>query len=167
MSKAQLVGLKIIFIFDEVTLKTTLMLSKPNIISTLITAIWAYLGGYLLWDVFGGPLFQDHRGTAMNVDKAEPDMLLLLLGCVITAFAFSTLYGKTSSSNYGLSSGIKFGLLLSLLGISYAIISYSMTNLLDSYGAMYDAVINVIYYVLMGAIAGMVYRSFQSSEAAE
>jgi len=89
------------------------------------------------------------------------------LGCVITAFAFSTLYGKTSSSNYGLSSGIKFGLLLSLLGISYAIISYSMTNLLDSYGAMYDAVINVIYYVLMGAIAGMVYRSFQSSEAAE
>ena len=27
------------------------MFSKSNLISTLVGAIWAYFGGYLLWDI--------------------------------------------------------------------------------------------------------------------
>ncbi len=139
------------------------MFSKPNIISTLIATIWAYLGGYLLWDVIGDPIFKDHKGSAMNVEKYEPEMLLMLAACAVSAFAFSTIYGKFSTKKHGIGSGIFYGFLISLFGISYAMISYSMTNLMDATGAFYDAVINVFYYLVMGALVGVVYRSFDSS----
>jgi hypothetical protein len=141
------------------------MFSKPNIISTLIATIWAYMGGYLLWDVIGGPLLKDHKGSAMNVEKFEPDMLLMLAACAITAFAFSTIYGKVTSKKHSVGSGISYGFLISLFGISYAMINYSMTNLMDASGALYDSVLNVIYYLIMGAIVGIVYRSFDSSSS--
>ena len=141
------------------------MFSKPNIISTLIATIWAYMGGYLLWDVICGPLLKDHKGSAMNVEKFEPDMLLMLAACAITALAFSTIYGKVSSKKHSVGSGISFGFLISLFGISYAMINYSMTNLMDASGALYDSVLNVIYYLIIGAIVGIVYRSFDSSSS--
>jgi hypothetical protein len=31
------------------------MFSKSNLISTLVTAIWGFFGGWLLWGIIGGP----------------------------------------------------------------------------------------------------------------
>ncbi|MDP4665116.1 MAG: hypothetical protein NWS37_02655 [Flavobacteriaceae bacterium] len=70
-----------------------------------------------------------------------------------------------SSKKHSVGSGISFGFLISLFGISYAMINYSMTNLMDASGALYDSVLNVIYYLIMGAIVGIVYRSFDSSSS--
>jgi hypothetical protein len=36
---------------------------------------------------------------------------------------------------------------------------------MDASGALYDSVLNVIYYLIMGAIVGIVYRSFDSSSS--
>ena len=137
------------------------MFSKPNLISTLLTSIWAYFGGYLLWDVIGGPLLQNHKGSAQYVEKSQPDMVLMVLACIITGFAFSTIYGKWARGKHGALHGLKYGLLISLFGISYALISFSMTKLMELTGAIYDAALSVVYYLIMGALAGMAYNAFQ------
>lgn len=64
------------------------MFSKSNLISTIVTFIWAYLGGYLLWGVLGDPYLADHLGTANITIKEMPDMMYLIIGCLVNAFAF-------------------------------------------------------------------------------
>ncbi|MCK5401933.1 MAG: hypothetical protein KAJ28_09900, partial [Flavobacteriaceae bacterium] len=79
------------------------MFSKSNLISTLVGAVWAYFGGYLLWDIIGSSLFE-------NVNDNTADQLHLIIACVILAFAFSTIYSKLSGGGHSLSHGAQFGL---------------------------------------------------------
>jgi len=36
------------------------MFSKTNLISTLATAVWGFLGGYLIWGLILDPFNADH-----------------------------------------------------------------------------------------------------------
>ena len=72
-----------------------IMFSKTNLISTFVTAIWAFAGGYLLWGIIAEPLLADHMMSGLM--KEVPDFLFLAVGCLIMAFAFSTIYSKGCS----------------------------------------------------------------------
>jgi hypothetical protein len=140
------------------------MFSKTNLISTLVTGLWAYLGGYLIWVIIATPLMEGHEGTATGVWKETPDHLHLILGCVIFAFAFSTIYSKLSGE-HSLSHGAKFGLAVAImLGFGEGVINLGVANFSDLTGTIISGVLSIVFYVVMGVLASLVYGKLSSSE---
>ncbi|MBN4070072.1 hypothetical protein JYT76_00140 [Olleya sp. AH-315-F22] len=135
------------------------MFSKSNLISTVVGALWAYFGGMLLWDILGSSLFE-------NVNDNAPDQLHLIIACVISAFAFSTIYSKLSGGGHSLSHGAKFGLAVGIFvgfgerWFDYAFQMYP-TSLNDS---IISGVMNIVFFVVLGVLASLVYGKMSSSE---
>ena len=91
--------------------------------------------------------------------KEYPDMLYLILGCIINAFVFSTLYAKWANSNYSAGSGLTFGLWFAILmGLGEGLIDYSTTNILDLTGTFGNVGIYIVFLGVMGVLAGVVYQ---------
>ena len=140
------------------------MFSKTNLISTIVTTLWAFLGGYLLWDTIGGSLMSEHE-TIVGLLKAEPDFLHLVLGCLVTAFVFCTVYSKWARGHHSLSEGAQFGLWIGLLmGVGSGLINYATSNMMDISGTMINAVLYIVYFVIMGILTSLVYGKMSSKE---
>ena len=60
------------------------MFSKTNLIAYLVTALWSYFGGFLIWGIIGDPLLKNHLGSATGLMKDIPDHLHLVVGCIIS-----------------------------------------------------------------------------------
>ncbi len=134
------------------------MFSKTNLISTLVTALWAYFGGFLIWVIIATPLMEGHEGTATDVWKEVPDQSILILGCVILAFAFSTIYSK-SSGGHSLSSGAAYGLWIGILiGFGEGMINLGVANFSDLTGTIIGGGLSIIYYGIMGVLASVIYK---------
>ena len=136
------------------------MFTKTNLISTLITAIWAYLGGFLFWAYLCVDFFNDHLGSATGVMKDPPDMFHLIIGCIIFAFVFSNLFRKWANNNYSAGSGIVFGIwLAALIGLGDGLINFATSNILDITGTFANFGIYIIFLGIMGALSGIVYKN--------
>ena len=132
------------------------MFSKANIVSTIVTAIWGYGGGFLLWGILGEQLMAD--GMMDGLLKETPDMMYLILGCIILAFAFSTIYGRYGSGNYGVSSGLTYGIWVGIMaGVGEGFIDFATSNMLDMSGTLMNMVIYLVHFGIMGLLAGLVY----------
>lgn len=141
------------------------MFSKTNLISTLVTGLWAFLGGWLLWGMLGDPLLKDHVVTP-GIMKPEPDMVHLIIGCFVMAFAFSTIYSKWARGHHSVSQGLQYGLWLGILsGLGEGLIDYSTANLVDITGTFINAVIYIVFYGIMGALASVIYGKYAAKEA--
>lgn len=133
------------------------MFSKSNLISTLVGAVWAYFGGYLLWDIIGSSLFE-------NVNDNTADQLHLIIACVILAFAFSTIYSKLSGGGHSLSHGAQFGLWAGIFvgfGERWFDFAFSDTPVLSD--AIINGVLNIVFFVILGVLASLVYGKLSSS----
>lgn len=141
-----------------------IMFSKTNLISTLATAVWGFLGGYLLWGMLVDPILTDHVMTQGLYRSDETiDTIHLIIGCIVVGFVVSNIYSKWAQGNYGASSGAGFGVWIGVLvGFGAGIINYSVMNLLDITGTLIDGVTYVVFFAIMGAIAGLVYKKFAS-----
>jgi uncharacterized protein DUF6789 len=138
------------------------MFSKTNLISTFVTALWAYLGGYLIWVIIATPLMEGHEGTATGVWKEVPDHLHLIIGCIIFAFAFSTIYSKLSGKS-SLSHGAQFGLWVGImLGFGEGVINLGVANFSDLTGTLISGALSIVFYVVMGVLAGLAYEKMSS-----
>lgn len=132
------------------------MFSKTNLISTLVTAIWAFAGGYLLWGIIGEPLLTDNMMSGLM--KEMPDFLHLALGCLIMAFAFSVIYSKWARDAHSISNGIQFGIWLGILkGLGSGLIDYATSNMADLTATLGNAIIYIVFFAIMGALASFVY----------
>lgn len=132
------------------------MFSKTNLISTLVCAIWAYFGGYLLWEVLGASLFS-------NPSDAVADQPHLIIACVISAFAFSTIYSKLSGG-HSWSHGAQFGLWAGIFigfGERWFDLAFDETPVLND--AIIGGILNIVFFVVMGVLASMVYNKLSSS----
>ncbi|QNJ97156.1 hypothetical protein [Constantimarinum furrinae] len=135
------------------------MFTKANIVSTLVTAVWGFGGGYLLWGILGDPLLSDHLGSATGVMREMPDMFHLVLGCIIQAFAFSTIYGRWANSEYGMGTGITFGFWVAILmGLGEGLIDYATSNIIDMSGTFINFGIYLVFFLVTGLLAGLVYK---------
>ena len=134
------------------------MFSKANLISTLVATVWGVGGGFLLWGIVGDPLMADHM-LMEGIMKDPPDMMYLVLGCLVQGFAFSTIYGKTGQDNYGVASGVKYGAFVALLvGLGGGLINYATGNLMDLTGVLMNFVIYLVFFVVMGLLTGLIYN---------
>lgn len=134
------------------------MFSKSNIISTLVTAVWGFLGGWLVWGIVFDPILEEHSGAASGVMREAPDMVHLIIGCLLVGFIFSTIYSKWGSGNFGVSSGFTYGLWIGLfLGLGEGMVNFAVMDVLDITGVFINAVAYLIFYGIMGLLAGLVY----------
>ncbi len=135
------------------------MFTKTNLISTIVTAIWGFMGGYLLWGVLADSFLNSHMGTAAGVPKEVPEWGLLALGCLIQAFAFSSIFRQWGESHYTTSDGVKYGILTGVLvGLGNELINHATTNVLDLTGALVNGLIYIVFYAVMGFLAGLIYN---------
>ncbi|GAA3617158.1 hypothetical protein Q4Q39_00485 [Flavivirga amylovorans] len=134
------------------------MFSKTNLISTIITTIWGFLGGWLLWGIIGDPMLKDHTING-DLMKEAPDMALLAIGCLIVGFAFSTMYSKWARGSHGISQGVQFGIWVGILiGLGSGLIDHSTSNLLDLSGTIINAIIYIVHFAIMGILASTSYN---------
>jgi len=135
------------------------MFSKTNLISTVVTTIWGFMGGYLLWGILAASFINSHLGTATGVAKEVPEWGLLALGCLIQAFVFSSIFKQWGSNHYNTGDGLKYGILVGVLvGYGNELINYATTNVLDMTGALANGAIYVVFYAIMGFLAGLIYN---------
>lgn len=134
------------------------MFSKSNLISTVVGALWAYFGGMLLWNILGSYLFE-------NTSDNTPDQLHLIIACVILAFAFSTIYSKLSGGGHSLSHGAQFGLWVGVfIGFGERWFDYAFQWYeLSLNDAIISGVLNIVFFVILGVLASLVYGKMSSS----
>ena len=138
------------------------MFTKTNLTSTIVTAIWAFMGGYVLWGILGNDFLGNHLGTATGVGKEIPEFGILALGCLIQAFAFSTIFRHWGNEHYNIMGGLKFGILIGILvGLGNGLIDYATSNMLDMTGAIGNGMIYVFFFAIMGVITGLIYNKVQ------
>jgi hypothetical protein len=134
------------------------MFSKANLVSTLVATVWGVGGGFLLWGIIGDPLMADHM-LMDGLMKDPPDMMYLILGCLVQGFAFATVYGKSSEANFGAGSGVKYGAFLALLiGLGGGLINYATGNLMDLTGVLMNFGIYLVFFAVMGLFTGLIYN---------
>lgn len=125
------------------------MFSKTNLVSTVLVAVWMYLGGYLLWEIIGGSLFE-------NTSDVQADQMHLIIACVISAFTFSVIYSKMSGASSA-SQGAQFGLWVGLfvgLGERWFDFAFQQPEIVMK-DSLINAVLNIVLFVVAGALAGI------------
>lgn len=134
------------------------MFTKKNLIATLVGAVWSNLGGFVLWAILADNFLSSHLGTATGVVKDTPDFVFLAIGCLVQAFAFSSIYYNWGLPEYSAMNGIKFGALMGIfIGFGEGLIDYATSNMLDLAGALGNGAIWIIHLAVMGALVGFVY----------
>jgi hypothetical protein len=133
------------------------MFSKTNLISTVVGAIWAYFGGWLLWGILGASLF-----SSPNTDPAN--QMHLIIACVISTFAVSTIYSKLAGGDHSLSHGATYGLLVGLLiGFGERWYDFAFANLMDMTGSIINGILNLVLYCILGVLTSIVYSKVKSA----
>ncbi len=142
------------------------MFSKTNLVSTLVAATVNMFGGYLIWEIVLSSFMESHLGTATGVMKEEPDFMWLAIGCVLTGFAFSTVYSKWARGAHSTSNGAKFGAWIGfLLGMGDRVIEYGVANILDLTGTIVNAVAYIVLFAVIGALVGLIYGKMSSKKS--
>ncbi|WP_242086550.1 hypothetical protein [Aestuariivivens sediminis] len=140
------------------------MFSKTNLVSTLVGAVWSYIGGYLLWIKLGSSFFAGHEGTATGVWKETPDLMHNIIAGVIVAFAFSTIYSKLSNNGHTIAHGATYGLLVGLfIGFGERWYDLAFANIMDMSGTIINGILNLIFYGILGILTSMVYNKVKSA----
>lgn len=140
------------------------MFTKANIISTIVLTIWGFGGGYFLWGILGENLFADHILTD-GLMREIPDLVYIFAGCLIQAFAFSTIYGRFGLNSYSAGSGFALGFWIALLaGLGEGLIDFATANILDLQGTLMNFVLFIVFFGIMGLLAGLVYGKTTSTK---
>jgi hypothetical protein len=134
------------------------MFSKTNLISTVVGAVWAYAGGYLLWEVIGSSILE-------SPGSSEASQMHLIIACVISAFAFSTIYSKLSGGGHSISHGVQYGFWVGVfIGFGERWFDYAFDSTPIMQDAIINGILNIVFFIAMGILVSMVYGKLSSSE---
>ena len=131
------------------------MFSKTNLISTVVGAVWAYVGGYLLWEVIGPSILE-------SSGPSNPNQMHLIIACVLSAFAFSTIYSKLSGGGHSLSQGMQYGLWVGIfIGFGERWFDYAFDASPVMQDAIINGILNIVFFIVMG-ISNFKISSFEN-----
>lgn len=133
------------------------MFSKSNVLATIIGFVVMFLLGYAIWGIATAEFFEAHATN--SIMKDPPDMLFIALGNLIGTFAISTIYGKWAAGTYSAANGFSFGIWIGIfVGLGMGLLWYGTSELMDITGHMVEALIDIIFYGIIGAVIGFVYQ---------
>lgn len=136
------------------------MFSRQNLLATLAGTVTMFLLGYLIWGMATQDFFAQHNLTDMMKSDEEMNMVFILLGNLCGAFALSTLYGRWSGGTYKAGEGFQFGAWIGfIIGVGMGLVWMGTSNMMDSTGHAVEAVLDIVYYGLVGLVIAVVYKS--------
>ncbi|TAI47987.1 hypothetical protein EW142_15155 [Flagellimonas allohymeniacidonis] len=139
------------------------MFSKSNLLATLIAGVVMFFLGFLIWGIATADFFEEH--SIVNAMKAEPNLGLIALGNLVGAFVLSTLYSKWARGHHSIGQGFQFGAWIGVfVGISMGLIWYATAEWMDLTGHVVEAVIDIAYYGIIGAVIAFIYQKTAAKE---
>lgn len=139
------------------------MFSKSNLLATLVGAIVMFFLGYLIWGLATVDFFAEH--TIVNTMKETPDLALIAVSNLIGAFILSTLYSKWARGHHSLGQGFEFGALIgAFVGLSMGLLWYATANMMDLTAHVVEAILDIIFYGIVGISIALVYQKTAKKE---
>ncbi|MEW2921210.1 hypothetical protein AB1A65_07060 [Muricauda sp. ANG21] len=139
------------------------MFSKSNLLATLVGAIVMFFLGYLIWGIATVDFFEQH--TVVNVMKEVPNMSLIALANLIAVFALSTLYSKWARGHHSAGQGFQFGVWIGIfIGLGMGLLNYATANFMDMTGHIVEAIIDIVFFGIIGAVISLVYQKTATKE---
>ncbi len=134
------------------------MFTKQNLLATLAGFAVMFLLGYAIWGFATADFFEGH--TLNNFMKDPVDMVFVALANIIGAFALSSIYGKWARGIHSAKEGFQFGAWIGVFtGLGMGLLNYATMSWMDLTGHIVEAVIEIIYYGIVGAVIAMVYKA--------
>ncbi|WP_240740230.1 hypothetical protein [Flagellimonas allohymeniacidonis] len=131
--------------------------------ATLIAGVVMFFLGFLIWGIATADFFEEH--SIVNAMKAEPNLGLIALGNLVGAFVLSTLYSKWARGHHSIGQGFQFGAWIGVfVGISMGLIWYATAEWMDLTGHVVEAVIDIAYYGIIGAVIAFIYQKTAAKE---
>ncbi|MGI9546429.1 MAG: hypothetical protein ACR2MM_04270 [Flavobacteriaceae bacterium] len=141
------------------------MFTKQNLLATLGGTITMFIVGYALWGTALVEFFEGH--TITDVMREMPDFGILIVSHAIASFALSTIYGKWAGGDYGAGSGFSFGIWVGIFaGISYSLLWYATSTLMDLTGHLADGVVTLVFFAIVCTVIGWIYKATGPKAAA-
>jgi uncharacterized membrane protein (DUF485 family) len=139
------------------------MFSKSNLLATLVAAIVMFFLGYLIWGIATVDFFTEH--TIVNAMKEVPDLGIIALANLIASFILSILYSKWARGHHSLGQGFEFGAWIgALIGLGMGLITYATVSWMDITAHLVEAIIDIIFYGIIGAIIALIYKKTAAKE---
>ncbi len=139
------------------------MFTKQNLLATVVAAVAMFVLGFLIWGVATVDFFEGH--TLTDAMKEEPDFPMLILSNLIAAFALSSVYGKWARGYHSFGGGFQFGLWIGVfVGLGMGLLWYATSEFMDLTGHLVEAVLDIVYYGIIGAVIALMYKATQPKE---
>ena len=139
------------------------MFSKSNLLATLVGTVVMFFLGYLIWGMATMDFFEEH--TLVNVMKETPNLGLIAVANLIAVFALSTLYSKWARGHHSISQGFQFGAWIGVfVGIGMGLLQYATADIMDMTGYIAEAVLDIVFYGIIGAVIAVVYQKTATKE---
>jgi len=133
------------------------MFTKQNLLATLAGFVVMFLLGYAIWGVATVAFFESH--SLNNVMKDPPDLVMIALSNLIAVFALSTIYGKWARGVHSAKEGFQFGAWIGVFaGLGLGLLWFATAELSDMTGTLVEAVLDIIFYGIIGAVIALVYK---------
>ena len=142
------------------------MFSKQNLLATVAATVTMFVLGYLIWGMAAASFFEAHTLTDVMKPDEEMNMAYIFLGNLFASFAMAILYGKWARGYHGFGEGFTFGAWIGIIiGIGMGFVWLGTSNFMDTTGHVAEAVIDIIYYGIVGAVISLVYKATAGKEA--
>lgn len=140
------------------------MFSKSNLLATLAAAITMFLLGWVIWGIALADFFESH--SLVTVMKDEPSLPLIFVSNLIGAFILSSIYSKWARGHHSAGEGAEYGIAIgAFTGISMGLMWYATSEWMDFTGYIAEAVVEIIYYMIVGIVIALVYKATSKKAA--
>lgn len=133
------------------------MSAKNRIVATLVGFVAFFLLGWLFYGFLLMDFYAENSGTALNVMRAEEDMVwwALIAGNLLQAYFLTYIFGKWANiTSFG--DGLKAGAMLGLiLGLGFNLTMYGTSNMMNLTAALVDPIVFMIMMGITGGVIGM------------
>jgi len=136
------------------------MFSKQHLLSTLVAAVTMFFLGYLIWGVATVDFFEGH--TINSVMKDPPLFPFIILANLIAAFTLCVIYGKWARGYHSMGGGFQFGVWIGIfVGLGMGLLWYGTSEMMDLQGHLVEAVLEIVYYGIVGMVIGLMFKATQ------
>ncbi len=134
------------------------MFSKQHLLATVVATVTMFILGYLIWGVATVDYFEGH--TVNNVMKDPPLFPWIIAGNLIASFALCVIYGKWARGYHSMGGGFQFGIWVGILvGLGTGLVWYATTEMMDLQGHLVSAVLDIVYYGIVGMVIGLMFKA--------
>lgn len=134
------------------------MFTKQNLLATLAGFATMFLLGWGIWGFATVDFFEGHYLN--DLMKDPPNTLFIALANIIAAFVLSSIYGKWARGVHSAKEGFQFGAWIGVFkGLGMGLLTYATIAWMDLTGHIVEAVIEVIYYGIVGVVIAIVYKA--------